>query len=100
MREATGQVGLMNIMLFIIGIIIVLLAGSIAYTKAFRVKNKIIDIIEKHNEYNDDSRNASTVFLSKSSFSINNSLMGKLFMASINANLTNCSPFWRGYCSS
>lgn len=56
MREATGQVGLMNIMLFIIGIIIVLLAGSIAYTKAFRVKNKIIDIIEKHNEYNDDSR--------------------------------------------
>lgn len=56
MREATGQVGLMNIMLFIIGIIIVLLAGSIAYTKAFRVKNKIIDIIEKHNAYNDGSR--------------------------------------------
>ena len=46
MREATGQAGLMNIMLFIIGIIIVLLAGSIAYSKAFRVKNRIIDAIE------------------------------------------------------
>ena len=56
MQEATGQTGLMNIMLAIIGIIIVLLAGSIAYSKAFRVKNKIIDIVEKYEIYNDDSR--------------------------------------------
>lgn len=56
MREATGQVGLMNIMLYIIGIIIVLLAGSIAYSKAFRVKNKIIDIIEKNNVYDSNAR--------------------------------------------
>ena len=56
MQEATGQAGLMNIMLTIIGIIIILLAGSIAYSKAFRVKNRIIDIIEKHNEYNSDSK--------------------------------------------
>lgn len=56
MREATGQTGLMNIMLFIIGIIIVVLTSSIAYSKAFRVKNKIIDIIEKNGEYNSDAR--------------------------------------------
>ena len=60
MREATGQVGLMNIMLFVIGIIIILLAGSIAYSKAFRVKNKIIDIIEKHNAYDSDARDEIT----------------------------------------
>ncbi len=52
MQEATGQAGLMNIMLTIIGIIIVLLAGSIAYSKAFRVKNKIIDVIEKNSVFN------------------------------------------------
>ena len=56
MREATGQAGLMNIMLAIIGIIIVLLAGSIAYSKAFRVKNRIIDAIEKENGYNKTSK--------------------------------------------
>ena len=56
MQEATGQTGLMNIMLAIIGIIIVLLAGSIAYSKAFRVKNKIIDIVEKYEVYDDNSR--------------------------------------------
>ena len=56
MREATGQAGLMNIMLFIIGIIIVLLAGSIAYSKAFRVKNRIIDAIEKQGEFNSTSK--------------------------------------------
>ena len=49
MSDATGQAGLLNIMLAIIAIIIVLLAGSISYSKSFRVKNKIIDIIEKHN---------------------------------------------------
>lgn len=53
MQEASGQAGLMNIMLTIIGIIIVLLAGSIAYSKAFRVKNRIVDAIEKNNGYND-----------------------------------------------
>ena len=52
MQEATGQAGLMNIMLTIIGITIVLLAGSIAYSKAFRVKNRIIDAIEKNGGYN------------------------------------------------
>lgn len=52
------------------------------------------------NPDNEDSRNDSTVFLSKSSFSISSSFIGKLFMASINANLTSCSPFWCGYCSS
>ena len=42
MSDATGQAGLLNIMLAIIAIIIVLLAGSISYSKSFRVKNKII----------------------------------------------------------
>ncbi len=55
MQEATGQAGLMNIMLTIIGIIIILLAGSIAYSKAFRVKNRIVDIIEKYNVYDNNS---------------------------------------------
>lgn len=56
MQDATGQAGLMGIMLTIIGIIIVLLAGSIAYSKAFRVKNRIIDAIEKEGEYSSTAK--------------------------------------------
>lgn len=65
MSDATGQAGLLNIMLAIIAIIIVLLAGSISYSKSFRVKNKIIDIIEEHNVYNEDARTEIEQTLSK-----------------------------------
>ncbi len=65
MSDATGQAGLLNIMLAIIAIIIVLLAGSISYSKSFRVKNKIIDIIEKHNVYDEDARTEIEQTLSK-----------------------------------
>lgn len=65
MSDATGQAGLLNIMLAIIAIIIVLLAGSISYSKSFRVKNRIIDIIEKHNVYNEDARTEIEQTLSK-----------------------------------
>ena len=65
MSDATGQAGLLNIMLSIIAIIIVLLAGSIAYSKSFRVKNRIVDIIEKHNSYDKDAREEIEQTLSK-----------------------------------
>lgn len=65
MSDATGQAGLLNIMLAIIAIIIVLLSGSIAYSKSFRVKNRIIDIIEKHNSYDMAAREEVEQTLSK-----------------------------------
>ena len=65
MSDATGQAGLLNIMLAIIAIMIVLLSGSIAYSKSFRVKNRIIDIIEKHNSYDKDAREEVEQTLSK-----------------------------------
>lgn len=70
MSDATGQAGLLNIMLAIIAIIIVLLSGSIAYSKSFRVKNRIIDIIEKHNSYDKDAREEVEQTLSKLGYRI------------------------------
>lgn len=46
MKAATGNAMLMNIMIVFIVIVMALLVTSISYTKAFRVKNRIIDIIE------------------------------------------------------
>lgn len=53
MREAIANSYVFNIILIFVGIIIVILIGSLSYSKAFKVKTKVINIIEKHQEYND-----------------------------------------------
>lgn len=49
MKAATGNAMLMNIIIIFIVAVMALLVTSISYTKAFRVKNRIVDIIEYHN---------------------------------------------------
>lgn len=46
MREATGNAYIFYFVIIFTGIFIALLVGSISYSKAFRVKNIIIDAIE------------------------------------------------------
>ncbi|MBE6138442.1 MAG: hypothetical protein E7173_01695 [Firmicutes bacterium] len=48
MKAATGNAMLMNIMIIFLVVVMALLVTSISYTKAFRVKNRIIDVIEHH----------------------------------------------------
>ena len=57
MREAVGSALLLNIVLVFIGIVSMILVGSIAYSKAYKVKNRIVNIIEKYNGkcFDDDS---------------------------------------------
>lgn len=52
MREAVGNVFIVNFIITFVGIFIFFFAGSTAYTKAFKVKNKIINIIEEYETYN------------------------------------------------
>lgn len=49
MKAATGNAMLMNIMIVFMVIVMALLVTSISYTKAFRIKNRIVDIIEYYN---------------------------------------------------
>lgn len=48
MKEAIGNAYLVNIIIIFIVIFIILFAGSTGYTKAYKVKNQIINIIEEH----------------------------------------------------
>lgn len=48
MREAIGSSMLLNIVIVIIGIISAFYISSIAYSKAFKVKNRIISVIERY----------------------------------------------------
>lgn len=51
MKESIGQAFIVNLILVFFGVLILLLFGSFNYTKAFKVKNRVINIIEKHGGY-------------------------------------------------
>ena len=46
MREATGGSLLLYIVLFFVGVIILFFASIMSYSKAYRVKNRIINVVE------------------------------------------------------
>jgi len=48
MKAATGNAMLMNIIIVFIVVILGLVVTSITYTKAFRVKNRIVEVIERY----------------------------------------------------
>lgn len=49
MREALGNAFIMNISIAIVVILIGVVVSSLAYTKAYKVKNMIVSTIESHN---------------------------------------------------
>lgn len=51
MREAVGGSLLMNLVVIFTGIVIVFFVGILTYSKAYRVKNRIVEIIEKYGAY-------------------------------------------------
>lgn len=55
MKESIANSYIFNIIIIFIGIIIVILIGSLSYSKAFKVKTKMISIIEKYKGYNDNN---------------------------------------------
>ena len=53
MKEAIGTSMVFNLIIIFVSVFIVLLVGSLAYSKGFKVRNKIIDLIERNEGYND-----------------------------------------------
>lgn len=58
MKEAVGNAMIFNIITTVLVLIILFLTASLSYSKAFRVKNNIINHIEKANTYNPTVRAA------------------------------------------
>lgn len=52
MKEAIGTSFVFNLMMVFVSVFIVLYVGSIAYSKGFKIRNRIIDVIEENNGYN------------------------------------------------
>ncbi|MEG2321921.1 MAG: hypothetical protein RSB71_00315 [Bacilli bacterium] len=55
MKEAIGTSYVFNFVIIFVGVMIALLIGSIAYTKGFKIRNRIINIIEKHEGYDNNT---------------------------------------------
>ena len=50
MKEAIAQTFIVSLILFFFGILLLLLFGSINYSKAFKAKNKLINLVEKYGD--------------------------------------------------
>lgn len=68
MKAATGNALLMNIIIVFLVVVLGVLVTSITYTKAFRVKNRIVEVIENYDgdfdNHEDDIRSNITNNLS------------------------------------
>jgi len=53
MKDAVGGSLLLNLVVFFTSIVILFFVGILAYSKAYKIKNRIIEVIERHGEYND-----------------------------------------------
>ncbi len=76
MKEAIANAYIVNIVIVFVIIFIFFFASSLTYTKAFKVKNRIIDIIEKYEVYNKDAIDEIASSLSEMGYRINTSHNG------------------------
>lgn len=73
MREAIGNSFVFNLVIIFIIIVALILVGSLSYTKAFKVKNKLINAIEETKGFNGTTVTNIEESLSKIGYRINTS---------------------------
>lgn len=71
MRDAIGGVFSLQIIVIFMLIVNGYLAFTVNYTKAFRVKNQIIQIIEQHEGFTEDAKEKIDEFMRKSNYELN-----------------------------
>ena len=57
MNESIGGSALTSLVVFILGALLLILVGALSYSKAYRVKNRILSIIDKYETF-DNSANS------------------------------------------
>ena len=55
MRSAIGNSLLLSVVIIIASAVMLLFVSILSYSKAYRVKNRIIEIIERHGYFEDDT---------------------------------------------
>ena len=71
MRESLGSAFLINIIIIFIIVFMSLFATSTSYTKAYKIKNQIINMIEEHNGKYSSARKDIETFLEEAGYRVN-----------------------------
>lgn len=71
MKEAIGNSFLVTLSLALMSLVMVILVASFVYSKTYRVKNRIVNIMEKRTEYNNTTKKEIYDELSKLGYRIN-----------------------------
>lgn len=86
MREAVGSAFLVNLILVFIGVISALVIGSISYSKAYKVKDRIVYVIEKYDGFTEAAQNELDTSLRNIGYSIR---------SGSNTTVSNCEQIYR-----
>lgn len=68
MRESISNAYVFMIVITIIGLCSVIVISSLSYSKTFKIKNRIIEIIEKNGEYNNAAEEEINILLKQSGY--------------------------------
>ena len=80
MRSAIGNSLLMSLVVTIVSVVIILFVSTFSYSKAYKIKNGIIEIIEKYGVYegNEAVHNEIATYLSEVGYQLGNCDEGKV----------------------
>lgn len=68
MKAALGGGYLLNIVVAIVSVVMLMFVGVLAYSKAYRIKNRIVEVIENNNGYNQNAIDILNEDLKKSGY--------------------------------
>jgi len=71
MRESIANSYIFTLVIIFVGIMIVILIGSISYSKTFKIKNRIVDMIELNQGWDDELASDVEVILTDAGYKIN-----------------------------
>lgn len=54
MRESISNAYVLTLVIVLIGVCATVLLSTLAYTKTFKIKNRVVEIIEKHKGFNEE----------------------------------------------
>lgn len=70
MRSAIGNALLMTLVVTIVSLVMLVFVNILAYSKAYRVKNRIIEVIEKYEGYNSEAQDEINNYLHQSGYKV------------------------------
>ena len=70
MRQAVGSAFILNLVIIFITLMMLVFVGSISYSKAYKTKNRIINIIEDNKGYNESSISEIETFMADTGYQI------------------------------